>query len=139
MLEPEAVGLLLEFLGDLAYNGLAHAEGRGALSDRLGTRVAAPAITLSDSPAHPRTLPRGFDMEGVPKAPIVLIEGGVAANVVHDRPSAAIAGDGARSTGHAIAPGGSPWGPARDEPRARRRRRVERRRAGARRSSAAST
>jgi PmbA protein len=112
VLEPEAVGVLLEFLADLAHNGLAHAEGRGALAERLGTRVAAPAITLSDTPAHPRTLARGFDMEGVPKAPIVLIDGGIAANVIHDRPSAALAGHGARSTGHAIQPGGSPWGPS---------------------------
>ncbi len=110
VLEPEAVGVLLEFLADLAHNGLAHGEGRGALSQRLGTAVAAPAITLSDTPAHGLTLPRAFDMEGVPKAPIVLIEGGVAANVIHDRASAALAG--ARSTGHAIQPGGSPWGPA---------------------------
>ena len=42
VLEPAAVGALLEFLGGLAFNGLAHAEGRGALSDRLGTVVAAP-------------------------------------------------------------------------------------------------
>ncbi len=110
VLEPEAVGGLLEFLGALAHNGLAHAEGRGALSECLGTRVAAPSITLSDTPAHPRTLARAFDMEGVPKAPIVLIDGGIAANVVHDRPSAALAGT--HSTGHATQPGGSPWGPA---------------------------
>lgn len=51
-------------------------------------------------------------MEGVPKAPIALIADGVAANVVHDRRSAAIAGDGARSTAHATQPGGSPWGPS---------------------------
>lgn len=111
VLEPEAVGLLLEFLGSLAHNGLAHAEGHGALAGRLGTRVAAPAITLADSPRCARTLPHAFDMEGVPKAPIALIEEGMAANVVHDRRSAAIAGDGARSTGHATQPGGSPWGP----------------------------
>jgi predicted Zn-dependent protease len=112
VLEPEAVGLLLEFLGSLAHNGLAHAEGHGALAGRLGTRVAAPAINLADSPRYARTLPRAFDMEGVPKAPIPLIADGVAANVVHDRRSAAIAGDGARSTGHATQPGGSPWGPS---------------------------
>jgi predicted Zn-dependent protease len=110
VLEPEAVGLLLEFLGVLACNGLAHADGRGALSGRLGTRVAAPAINLADSPRFPRTLPRAFDFEGMPKAPLPLIQDGVAAAVVHDRRSAAVAG--ARSTGHATAPGGSPWGPA---------------------------
>ena len=51
-------------------------------------------------------------MEGVPKAPLTLIAGGVATNVVHDLRSAALAGDGARSTGHATQPGGSPWGPS---------------------------
>ncbi|MEA2220979.1 MAG: hypothetical protein QOJ35_3605 [Solirubrobacteraceae bacterium] len=112
VLEAEAVGLLLEFLAALAHNGLAHAEGRGALAGRLGTAVAAPAITLADMPQDPRTLPRSFDMEGVPKDALALISGGVAEHVVHDRRSAAIAGGGARSTGHATQPGGSPWGPS---------------------------
>jgi len=112
VLEPAAVGVLLDFLGMLALNGLAHAEGRGALSDRLGTTVAAPAIDLADDPAWARTLPRGFDAEGVPKAPLTLVDGGVARAVVHDRRSAALAGGPARSTGHATRPGGSPYGPS---------------------------
>lgn len=111
VLEPDAVGTLLEFLGALAFNGLAQAEGRSALSGRLGTRVAAAAINLSDSPRFRSTLPRAFDAEGVAKSPLPLIEDGVANRVVHDTRSAAIAGDGARSTGHAIAPGGAPEGP----------------------------
>ncbi|MEA2148477.1 MAG: hypothetical protein QOD69_307 [Solirubrobacteraceae bacterium] len=112
VLEPDAVGVLLEFLGGLAFNGLDHAEGRGALSGRLGTSVAAPAIDLADAAGAPGTLPRAFDFEGVPKAQVALVADGVAAGVVHDRRSAAVAGDGARSTGHATAPGGSPWGPS---------------------------
>jgi PmbA protein len=104
--------VLLEQLGALAFNGLAHAEGRGALAGRLGTRVAAPAINLSDAPRFRGTLPRAFDAEGVPKAPLPLLQDGVAHRVVHDTRSAAIAGAGARSTGHALAPGGSAWGPA---------------------------
>jgi predicted Zn-dependent protease len=111
VLDAEAVGGLLDMLAGLAFNGLAHAEGRGALDGRLGTRVAAPSINLSDSPRHARTLPRAFDFEGVPKAPLPLIQDGVAHRVVHDTRSAAHAGGGARSTGHAIAPGGSPGGP----------------------------
>ena len=47
----------------------------------------------------------------MPKAPLPLIQDGVAHRVVHDTRSAARAGGGARSTGHALAPGGSPWGP----------------------------
>jgi PmbA protein len=66
VLEADAVGSLLDFLGWLGFNGLAHAEGRGALAGRLGTRVAASAINVSDSPRFARTLPRAFDFEGVP-------------------------------------------------------------------------
>ncbi|MEA2392543.1 MAG: hypothetical protein QOJ82_434, partial [Solirubrobacteraceae bacterium] len=109
VLEHDAVGTLLEFLGFLAFNGLAHAEGRGALAGRLGQRVAASAINLADSPRLHRTLPRAFDFEGVPKAPLPLIQDGVAHAVVHDMRSAARAGT--RSTGHALAPGGAPFGP----------------------------
>jgi PmbA protein len=109
VMEPHALGELLQWLGPAAFNGLAHAEGRGALVGRLGTGVVAPAVNLSDSPRLAGTLPRAFDAEGVPKAPLPLIQDGVAHRVVHDTRSAALAG--ARSTGHALAPGGAPGGP----------------------------
>jgi PmbA protein len=111
VLDADAVGVLLEFVGALAFNGLAHAEGRGALVGRLGRKVAAAAINLADAPRLRSTLPRAFDAEGVPKRPIPLIQDGVAHRVVHDTRSAALAGRGARSTGHALAPGGSLGGP----------------------------
>jgi PmbA protein len=111
VLEPAAVGVLLDFLGSLAHNGLTHVEGRGALSGRLGTVVAAANIDLRDDAGGARTLPRRFDFEGTPKQGIGLIERGVATGVVHDLRSAARAADGTRSTGHATQPGGSPYGP----------------------------
>jgi len=111
VLEPDAVGPIVDFLGELAFNGLAHAEGRGALDGRLGTRVAASAIDLVDAASSRGTLPRAFDAEAVPKSSVRLIDGGVAQRVVHDTRSAARAGGDARSTGHAIAPGGAPDGP----------------------------
>jgi predicted Zn-dependent protease len=109
VMEPAAVGELLELLGASALNGLAHVEGRGALAGRLGAQLAAPAVNLADSPRSPLTLPRGFDAEGTPKRPLPLIEDGVATHVVHDRRSAALAG--VESTGHAVALGGDPHGP----------------------------
>jgi predicted Zn-dependent protease len=109
--EAHAVGSLCDLLAACAFNGLAHAEGRGALDGRIGERVAVPAINLADSPNHPHTLPRSFDAEGTAKAPISLIEDGVAHGVAHDIRSAAVAGDGAVSTGHALAPGGDGAGP----------------------------
>jgi PmbA protein len=109
VMEPQAVGWLLDLLGSTALNGLAHAEERGALAGRLGELVAAPRINLADSPRSGATLPRAFDAEGTPKRPMPLIQDGVARAVVHDRRSAALAG--AESTGHAMAPGGDPLGP----------------------------
>jgi predicted Zn-dependent protease len=111
VLAPAAAGELVVWLGWIAFNGLAHAEGRGALVGRLGRRVVAPSINLSDSPRCPGTLPRSFDAEGVPKRPIPLIQDGVAHRVVHDTRSAALAGGGATTTGHALEPGGGPFGP----------------------------
>ena len=109
--EPPAVSELLWTLGAAAFDGLAHAEGRGALTGRLGTRVVSPAINLSDSPRFGSTLPRAFDAEGVPKTPIPLIQDGVAHRVVHDTRSAAIDGGATASTGHALVAGGQASGP----------------------------
>ena len=107
--EPAALGLLLATLGKSALNGLAHAEGRGALVGRLGRQVAAPAVNLADSPGFPQGLPRSFDAEGTAKRPLPLIQDGVARAVVHDRRSAAL--EDTESTGHATVPGGSSYGP----------------------------
>jgi predicted Zn-dependent protease len=109
--ERHAVAELCNWLGWLALNGLAYAEERSALNGRLGTLVAAARVNLSDSPRFPRTLPRAFDAEGVPKAPIPLIQDGVAKGLVHDTRSAALV-EGATTTGHALAAGGSSYGPS---------------------------
>jgi len=100
VLEPEALAALLRFAGVRVFSARSP-----VLDGRLGTRVAAPAINLSDSPRLPATLPRAFDAEGVPKEPVPLIQDGVAHRLVHDIRSAAAAGG--RSTGHARAPGGT--------------------------------
>jgi predicted Zn-dependent protease len=110
VLAPAAVGEMLDWMAWCAFNGLSHAEGRGALVGRLGERVAAASISISDAPLYPHTLPHAFDAEGVAKAPLPLIQDGVAMAVTHDTRSAALV-EGATSTGHALAPGGSSWGP----------------------------
>lgn len=111
VLERDAVRELCEWLAWLPFNGLAYAEERSALNGKLGAKVAAPRINLSDSPRYRNTLPRAFDAEGVPKAPLPLIQDGVVMNVVHDTASAALVA-GASSTGHALVPGGSGMGPS---------------------------
>lgn len=106
--EPAAVAELCDWLGRLAFNGLAYAEGRSALCGKLGSRVAGESIQLADSPAHPQTIARSFDFEATPKRELWLLEDGVAASVCHDRKTGWLAGS--QSTGHALAPGGAPYG-----------------------------
>lgn len=75
VLGPDAVAEVLERLKpDLAAGG--------ALAARLGTRVAASAISLSDSPRFASTLPRSFDAAGTPRQPTPLIQDGVAHRLV---------------------------------------------------------
>jgi predicted Zn-dependent protease len=74
--------------------GLAFGGPRSPLADRLGTRVAASAVNLSDSPRFAATLPRSYDAEGAPRQPLPLVQDGVAHRVV------------AAGTGHAQGPGG---------------------------------
>jgi len=64
------------------------------VADRLGTRVAASTINLSDSPRFAATLTRSYDAEGAPRQPLPLIQDGVAHRVAD------------AGTGHAQGPGG---------------------------------
>jgi predicted Zn-dependent protease len=97
VLGPVAVAQVLEALKP----ELAGAEG--ILAARRGTRIVASSINLSDSPRFPGILPRSYDAEGVPRAPVPLIQDGVAHRCVSDTATGS-------STGHATRPGhAEPW------------------------------
>jgi len=84
VLGPAAVAAALDLLRP--------AFGRpGALA--MGTRVAAACVSLSDSPRFAGTLPRSYDVHGVPRRPVPLIQDGVAHRLV------------SAATGHAVRPG----------------------------------
>jgi predicted Zn-dependent protease len=72
--------------------------------------VFDPAFTLVDDGLDPRGLPKAFDMEGVPKQPVTIVEGGVVKDVVWDRRTAKRAGNGMVSTGHALAANAQSFG-----------------------------
>jgi len=61
-------------------------------------------VTIEDNWHDPGLLPLPFDLEGVPRRPVMLIERGVASGMIFDR-TAAKKGE-AESTGHALAGGG---------------------------------
>lgn len=102
VLGPDAFADLLGQFGWTSLNGLAYLEGRSYLSGRLGEQVFSPLLTLVDDGRDPAGLPKAFDFEGVPKQPVTIVEAGVARDVVWDRRTAAAAGGGRVSTGHAL-------------------------------------
>lgn len=108
VLEPTAVADLLANLALWGFNGKALAEQRTFAEP--GAAQFDPSITLVDDPFGDRSPGRSFDGEGTPKRRLVLVDAGVTKTVVHDRRTAALVGDGAATTGHAVPGGGSSWG-----------------------------
>jgi predicted Zn-dependent protease len=107
VLEPAAVADVLQFLAMYGFNAKMVLDRQSFL--RLGEAQFDPAVTLVEDAAHPDATTIPFDAEGTPRKRVVLVDRGVSAAVVHDRRTAARAGDGAESTGHAI-PGGTSFG-----------------------------
>jgi PmbA protein len=111
VLEPYAVGELLQYFAFDSFNGLALLEDRSFLSGRLGERAFDEKVSIDDDALDPAGLPKAFDFEGVPKQRVPLVEHGVLRGAVWDRLSAAREGKGGQSTGHAPPASLRPWGP----------------------------
>jgi predicted Zn-dependent protease len=106
--EPLAAREFIDFMGYYAFNGKAFEEKRSFLTDKLGKKIVDPRITICDEPFKKYAFPFPFDFEGVPKKRLILIDHGIARNVVYDTLTAAQAKT--RSTGHGLsAP--NPFGP----------------------------
>ncbi len=72
-----------------AVNGASIARGTSFLREKMGQRIFRAGITIADDPRRVRGLrSRPFDAEGVPTAPLVLIEDGVLQSWVLDSRSA---------------------------------------------------
>jgi PmbA protein len=110
VLEPYAFSELLWYFGFSSLGALSFLEERSYLSGRLGQQLFHESFTLADDGLDPRGLPKAFDFEGTPKQRVVLVEDGVAKDVVWDRRTAKCAG-GRVSTGHALAPPAQGFGP----------------------------
>jgi predicted Zn-dependent protease len=111
VLGPRAVADLLYAFSLYALCAVPFLDGRSYLSGRIGERIFASAFTLTDDGSDGRGFPKSFDFEGTRKQPTPLVEEGVARGVVWDRRTAAAAGDGRRSTGHAQRPDLRGYGP----------------------------
>ena len=102
ILEPSATSTLLQFLAYLGFGGKAFLEGRSFMAGKIGTKIMDDKVTIIDDPVAPDALGLPFDFEGTPSSRVVLIDEGVAKNVVWDRTTAKKAGRD--STGHGLPP-----------------------------------
>jgi predicted Zn-dependent protease len=98
--EPLAVSDILSYLCYYAFNGKIYEEGRSFISGKLLTKIVDERITIIDDPFYAKGFPYSFDFEGVPKKKLVLIEKGIAKNVVYDTITANMGKK--KSTGHAL-------------------------------------
>ena len=113
LLRAPAVSELLAFLGYLGYSAHGELEGWSCLSKLRDRRIAPDSISLIDDGTSPRVLPQPIDFEGVGKAPIPLIEHGVARGPVLDLVSGGRLGRA--TTGHGPPPE-SPYGDSGPSP-----------------------
>jgi PmbA protein len=111
VLEPYAFSELLWYFGFSSLGALSFLEERSYLSGRLGQQLFHESFTLADDGLDPRGLPKAFDFEGTPKQRVILVEDGVAKDVVWDRRTAKRAGGERVSTGHALTPPAQGFGP----------------------------
>ncbi|MDP3013267.1 MAG: metallopeptidase TldD-related protein, partial [Candidatus Subteraquimicrobiales bacterium] len=100
ILEPNAVADMLVFLSYVGFSALSVQEKRSFMCGRFGEKVTGENITLWDDALSTETIGVPFDFEGVPKEKVVLIENGIARNVVYDSYTANL--EGKESSGHAL-------------------------------------
>jgi PmbA protein len=99
VLGPLAVCDMLTFFAGIGFTGSAVAAGSGPVARRPGAQVAAAGIHVVDDATRPIGLPIPFDLEGVGKRPVRMLEGGRVGAAVFDLATAAAVGG--RSSGHA--------------------------------------
>jgi PmbA protein len=100
VLEPAAVSGLASFMALLGFGAQGYQEGRSFMAGKLGSKIVGDNMTIIDNAYDPRLDGFSFDFEGMPKQKVVLIENGVAKNLVYDRKTAKK--DNMETTGHAL-------------------------------------
>ncbi len=102
ILEPPAVAELVEWLSYIGLGAKAFQEGTSFLSGRLGEKVTGDSVTIYDDGLDPRGMSIPFDMEGVAKKKLMLIDKGMARGVAYDSFTSAL--ERKKTTGHSSFP-----------------------------------
>ncbi len=98
VLDHYAVDDILEALSLYGMGAQAVQEGRSWMCDLQGTQAMSESVSIWDDGGSLNGWPMPFDVEGVPRRRVELIDGGVVGGPVHNTYTAAQ--DGVPSTGH---------------------------------------
>lgn len=76
ILEPPAIAEAFEWLNMIAFSGQAYEDGSSFFVGKLGQKTLGANVTIVDDPIDPGFLPFPFDLEGMPKRRVALVENG---------------------------------------------------------------
>ncbi|MCU1349247.1 MAG: TldD/PmbA family protein [Acidobacteria bacterium] len=85
ILEPPAIAEVLDWMNMIAFTGQSFDDRSSFFADRIGEQVLGTNFTVADDAVDDDFLPFPFDMEGMPKRRVALIERGVIRTPVLDK------------------------------------------------------
>jgi PmbA protein len=85
ILEPPAIAEVLDWMNMIAFSGQAFEDGSSFFVDNIGKKVLSEKLTIADDSVDEDFLPFPFDVEGIPRRRVTLIERGVPRTPVVDK------------------------------------------------------
>jgi PmbA protein len=84
ILEPAAIAEVLDWMNMITFSGQSFEDGSSFFVDHVGEQVLGSNFTFADDAVDPGFLPFPFDLEGLPKRRVTLVENGVVRTPVVD-------------------------------------------------------
>jgi PmbA protein len=85
ILEPPALAEVFDWMNMIAFTGQSFEDGSSFFVGNLGKRLLGENVTITDDALDPSFLPFPFDIEGLPKRRVPLIENGIIRTPVLDK------------------------------------------------------
>src|SRR3954453_18442244 len=89
ILEPPATAEVVDWMNLITLSGSAYDDGSSFFVNNVGKQVVGANFTLTDDALDPDFLPFPFDLEGLPKRRVALIERGIVRTPAADKRNAA--------------------------------------------------
>lgn len=85
ILEPAAIAEILDWMNMITFCGQAYEDGSSFFVGNVGGSLLSSALTIADDATDPSFLPFPFDLEGMPKRRVELVERGIVRTPVVDK------------------------------------------------------